>query len=65
MQVSDDRADFVCAGDTTLGQGASLPYGSSLQRGVFVCDSAVAGITCHETKHGHGFFISRESYRLF
>lgn len=65
IEVSSDHADFVCAGDTTLGAGPPLPFGSSSQRGVFICESASAGMTCHETRHGHGFFISRESFRLF
>ena len=65
IEVSSDHADFVCAGDTTLGQGPPLPFGSSSQRGAFICESASSGMTCHETRHGHGFFMARESFRLF
>lgn len=65
IEVSSDHADFVCAGDTTLGSGPPLPFGSSAQRGVFICESASTGMTCHETRHGHGFFLARESFRLF
>ena len=57
-------AAFVCAGDTTLGADSVLPYG--LSRGVpgLECESRVAGITC-TNNDGHGFFLSRQAYRLF
>lgn len=58
-------AQFVCAGDTTLGGPATLGYGESAQRGTLRCDSARAGVTCTEARSGHGFFLSRESFRIF
>lgn len=65
IALSSRRADFVCAGDTALGGTAILGYGQSAQRGAFVCDSEQKGVTCHDIDTGHGFFISRESYRIF
>src|SRR5690242_17426115 len=38
------RAQFVCAGDTTLHQGSVLPYGSSVRLGKFRCASSTSGM---------------------
>jgi hypothetical protein len=65
LVVGPHRAEFVCAGDTTLGGPAILPYRSSSQRGTLLCVSRVAGVTCRNTANGHGFFLSRATYRLF
>jgi hypothetical protein len=59
------EAKFVCAGDTTLGGPATLPYGAVSRRGALRCRSGTKGITCSEVAGGHGFFLSRESYRIF
>ena len=63
--VSADHAEFVCACDTTLGGPNTLGYGEVAQRGRFVCESEEDGVTCSHTGNGHGFFLSRESYRVF
>ncbi|MGX9791116.1 DUF6636 domain-containing protein [Mycobacterium sp. MMS18-G62] len=60
-----EHAEFVCAGDTAFGADEVLPYGDSITAGVLRCESAESGITCRDTKTGHGFAISREAYRLF
>jgi hypothetical protein len=60
-----ENATFVCAGDTALGGDQPLAYGRSISAGVLVCDSAESGITCRDTKTGHGFAIAREGYRVF
>jgi len=44
---------------------AVLPYGSTLLVDTFRCDSATTGVTCQNQSTGHGFFMSRESYRFF
>ena len=44
---------------------AALPYGSALLVDTFRCDSATTGVTCQNQSTGHGFFMSRESYRIF
>jgi hypothetical protein len=59
------QVNFVCAGDTALGGKAVLGYGQSAQRGPFVCKSEPNGITCTDLDNGHGFFLSRQSYRIF
>jgi hypothetical protein len=57
---------FVCAGDTALDpSGTPLPYGTASTEGDFTCVSETAGVTCTNTGDGHGFFISRQYYRLF
>lgn len=58
-------AEFVCAGDTTLGTGQPLPYGESVSAGALRCDSAESGITCRDTESGRGFALSREGYEIF
>jgi hypothetical protein len=56
---------IVCAGDTALGAKDQLAYGSSSAAGSYRCSSAETGMTCTDTATGHGFFISRDSYKLF
>jgi len=58
------RGRFVCAGDTALGSGKVLAYGRSIRRGKITCTSRESGVTC-ENARGHGFRISRGSYRVF
>jgi uncharacterized protein DUF6636 len=60
------RAGVVCAGDTTLDKTAPvLSYGQTSQAGPVQCHSAAAGVTCANASSGHGFFLSRQSYRVF
>lgn len=59
------RAEFVCAGDTTLDPTLPpLAYGATSSVGGTRCASRGAGITCTNAA-GHGFFISIQSYRIF
>jgi hypothetical protein len=43
----------------------ALPYGATIVVGTFRCDSATDGVTCTNESTGHGFFMSRESIRIF
>jgi hypothetical protein len=45
-------------------QYAMLPYGTSWHRAAFTCTSRRTGVTC-QNPGGHGFFISRGSYRTW
>lgn len=66
ISVGGGRAGFVCAGDTTLDpRYKALPYGQSSQIGPIRCSSTTSGMTCKNTGTGHGFFLSRQSYRIF
>jgi hypothetical protein len=67
LQVSDrGGVEWVCHGDTVIDKGAqALPYGKRSRQGSIVCASADTGMTCTETRSGHGFLISRERYRIF
>jgi hypothetical protein len=65
IAVGADHAEFVCAGDTTLGGPSTLGYGQVARRGDFRCRSGRKGVTCSHAANGHGFFLSRESYRIF
>ena len=67
IQISgSDKPEFVCAGDTALDPAASvLGYGQRTRQGSIVCTSESAGVTCTNEASGHGFFLSRDSYRIF
>jgi hypothetical protein len=41
-----------------------LGYGQTWSGGGLRCTSALTGLTCRN-KSGHGFFLSRESWRMF
>ncbi len=57
---------LVCAGDTTLNPSAPvLGYGRSTAAGSLSCVSSEAGIACRNSGSGHGFFISRQAYRVY
>ena len=59
------RPRLVCHGDTALNPHArSVGYGSTITAGPFKCTSKTAGLTCRNAS-GHGWFLSRQSYRLF
>lgn len=55
----------VCAGDTVLGDHPTLDYGSASEVGSFRCESETAGVTCTNVGTGNGFFLSKQSFRLF
>ncbi|MDX6616495.1 MAG: hypothetical protein QOD60_1586 [Solirubrobacterales bacterium] len=59
------KAGWVCAGDTTLHQGNALGYGNSVSQGRFKCKSKQSGVRCVNTGNKHGFFVSRDTVRLF
>ena len=58
-------AELVCAGDTVFGPDEVLQYDDWVVAGSLRCDSAVDGITCRDLETGHGFFLSRQAYRLY
>lgn len=59
------KAQFLCAGDTTLGAGPALPYEHSISRGRFHCESQEAGMRCVNKRNGHGFYLNKQRYELF
>jgi hypothetical protein len=65
LVVGQHAAEFVCAGDTSLGGPVVVPYGSSVQRGRILCISRAKGMKCRNDATGHGFLLSRERYRIF
>jgi hypothetical protein len=65
LTLGPRRAGVVCAGDTLLGEVApALAYGHAWRRGTITCHSRITGLTCRNTRR-HGFFLSRQSWRLF
>lgn len=66
LAVSEKRASVVCAGDTAFDLSAPvLAYGARARRGDILCISREAGMTCKAPRTGHGFFLSKQTYRLF
>ncbi|MDX6583653.1 MAG: hypothetical protein QOI10_2837 [Solirubrobacterales bacterium] len=62
----NDPGSFVCAGDTVFSpNNAVLGYGEKAFKNRFTCSSKPKGVRCKNHKSGHGFFLSRESVRLF
>jgi len=60
-----DHAILVCHGDTAIDPHARvLAYGHVFRRDGVGCISRAVGITC-TNRHGHGFFMSRQSWRIF
>ena len=63
-------APVLCAGDPgpllpQIDRAAKvLAYGRSIRIGAISCASAATGLTCRN-RSGHGFFLSRERWRLF
>ena len=60
----------VCTGGVLYDIGRDTPrfivlaYGRTWRSHGFTCTSRVTGLTC-TNGHGHGLFLSRESYRLW
>ncbi len=58
------HARWVCGSDTVLGIGPVLGYGRRWHRPHISCRMRTTGLTCRN-QAGHGFFMSRGSWRLF
>jgi hypothetical protein len=64
------RAQPVCTGGVLYDIGRDTPryivlaYGHTWRSHGFTCTSRATGLTC-TNGHGHGLFLSRESYRLY
>jgi hypothetical protein len=59
------KGRFRCVSDTVAGAPKVLAYGKSITVGRFKCTSRTTGMTCVDTRDGHGFTIARASYRFF
>ncbi len=42
-----------------------VPYGQAVHHGDFVCGSLESGLTCWNTKTGHGAFMNKDGYQAF
>jgi hypothetical protein len=59
------RAAVLCISDTVVDPRARvLAYGTTWSRGGFRCVSRSTGLTCTNAR-GHGWFLSRESWRVY
>ena len=59
------HATLVCHGDTAIDPHARvLAYGHQFRRSGITCVSRSVGLTC-TNERGHGYFLSRQSWRLF
>jgi hypothetical protein len=64
------KGGITCTGGTLYDPGTEHPhyvvlaYGTKWNQGSFTCDSETSGVTC-TNGHGHGIFVSRDSYKLY
>ena len=66
VSVETGPASFSCGTDTPVDPNAAvLPYGQGWVVETWRCASERSGVTCENTATGHGFTLSRETYRLF
>jgi hypothetical protein len=64
--VGGHPGEYTCAGDTVFSPTAPvLQYGDKITKNRFTCTSKTTGMRCANRNSGHGFFISRDSVRLF
>jgi hypothetical protein len=54
----------ACVSDPAGGDTV-LAYGHALRLGDLECRSAANGLTCVDVRRGHGFVVSRSSYRVY
>lgn len=64
---TEGKAEFVCAGDTTLGSHPVLPANKINMVGPFECQSNEAGdgIVCDNIHTGHGFELSTADFETY
>jgi hypothetical protein len=58
------KAHFNCVSDAT-DPGSELAYGDAITSHRFRCKSLTSGVRCVNKRNGHGFELSRQSYRFF
>jgi hypothetical protein len=64
--VGGHPGEYTCAGDTVFSPNVpTLQYGDKITKNRFTCTSKPSGMRCANRNSGHGFFISRETVRLF
>jgi hypothetical protein len=64
----NDKGSVIhgCVTDSARGNDSHvLAEGRGIEVGQFVCDATASGMKCTDTKSGHGFEVSRASYRFF
>ncbi len=59
-----DSPKILCISDTIGGTNYTLPYGETWMKSGFKCHSQRRGLTCTNAT-GQGFFLSRESWKVF
>jgi hypothetical protein len=64
--VGGHPAEYTCAGDTVVSPTAPVvQYGDKITKNRFTCTSKPSGMRCANRNSGHGFFLSRDTVRLF
>ena len=59
-------AGFDCRTDVAVPDPQRvLGYGKAITAGAITCSSASTGVTCRDRRTGHGFFVSRYSFRRY
>lgn len=65
ITVAGDEAARACGSSALSDSAATLEYDKSAKRGDMACTSRFNGMTCWNTKTGHGFMVNRATYETF
>lgn len=66
LALADGRVTFDCRSDVAVPDPQRvLAYGQSVTTGPITCSSASTGMTCRDRRNGHGFFVSRDTFRRY
>jgi hypothetical protein len=64
--IGGHPGEYTCAGDSVFSpNNPVLDYGDKITVHRFRCKSKTSGMRCVNRKSKHGFFLSRDSVRLF
>ena len=65
ITVAGEEAARACGSSALSDSASTLEYGKSAKRGDMACTSRFNGMTCWNTKTGHGFMVNRATYETF
>ncbi len=65
ITVAGEEAARACGSSALSDSASTLEYDKSAKRGDMACTSRFNGMTCWNTKTGHGFMVNRATYETF
>jgi hypothetical protein len=65
VEIATGGTDWTCPGiEFDSGPWPTLDYGQTRSLGAITCDSEPSGMTCTDSRTGHFFRVSRDSYQV-